>query len=150
TAERAPRARAVGVGRTGRIRRIAPERRRTGLATTGFGGTRLAAARFLIRRRTRRTARRRRLRARRRPSARRAGPAARARGLRVVRSARDPAVLALALFSEPFFCARRARFQALRATAASLRARLASRLASFRRLRARLSSSLAIRTRCLA
>jgi hypothetical protein len=51
---------------------------------------------------------------------------------------------------EPPFCARRARFQALRATAASLRARLASRLASFRRLRARFSSSFAMRTRCLA
>jgi len=53
-------------------------------------------------------------------------------------------------FFEPPFCARRARFQALRATAASLRARLASRLASFRRLRARFSSSFAMRTRCLA
>lgn len=53
-------------------------------------------------------------------------------------------------FFEPPFCARRARFQALRATAASLRARRASRLASFRRLRARFSSSFAMRTRCLA
>src|SRR5215469_11234108 len=48
------------------------------------------------------------------------------------------------------FCARRARFHALRAAADCLRARFASRLASFRRLRARFSSSLAIRTRCLA
>ncbi len=53
-------------------------------------------------------------------------------------------------FDALFFCARRARFHALRAAPASLRARLASRLASFRRLRARLSSSFAIRTRCLA
>jgi hypothetical protein len=49
-----------------------------------------------------------------------------------------------------FFCARRARFHALRAAADCLRAFLASRLASFKRLRARLSSFLAMRTRCFA
>jgi hypothetical protein len=48
------------------------------------------------------------------------------------------------------FCARRTRFQALRAAVDCLRARLASRFASFRRLRARFSSSFAIRTRCFA
>jgi len=48
------------------------------------------------------------------------------------------------------FCARRARFHALRAAVDCLRARFASRLASFRRLRARFNSSLAMRTRCLA
>lgn len=47
-------------------------------------------------------------------------------------------------------CARRARFQALRAEADCLRARFASRLASFRRLRARFNSSFAMRTRCFA
>lgn len=55
-----------------------------------------------------------------------------------------------AFFAGLSFCARRARFHALRAAADTLRARLASRLASLRRLRARLSSSLAMRTRCLA
>ena len=48
------------------------------------------------------------------------------------------------------FCARRTRFQALRAAAECLRARFASRLASLRRLRARFSSSFAMRTRCFA
>jgi len=72
------------------------------------------------------------------------------RALRLATVRGDPLVPVAEAFSDPFFCARRARFQALRATAASLRARLPSRLASFRRLRARFSSSFAMRTRCLA
>jgi hypothetical protein len=62
----------------------------------------------------------------------------------------DPIVSLAEAFPDPPRCARRARFQALRATPASFRARLASRLASFSRLRARFSSSFAMRTRCLA
>jgi len=150
---------AVGARRTGRGGRLARLARRTRFAMMRFAITRFATARFTttcfggtrfaITRRTRRAARR-RVSARRRPCPRRAGPVGRARDLRVDRSARDPAVSLLALLPETFFCSRRARFQALRAAAASLRARLASRLASLRRLRARLSSSLAMRTRCLA
>jgi hypothetical protein len=118
-------------------------------AGTRFAITRFANARFASTRRTRRAARP-RVRARRRLRTRGAGPGACARGLRVFRSVRNPVASVPALLPESFFCARRARFQALRVAAASLRARLASRFASLRRLRARLSSSLAMRTRCLA
>ena len=68
---------------------------------------------------------------------------------------RDEAVVPLGRLLRPgagaaSFCARRARFHALRAVAECLRARFASRLASLRRLRARFSSSFAMRTRCFA
>ena len=133
-------------------------RRRPGLRVRRGRSRRFTRARaglgpaLLTSRRTRFTARRRATveRRRRRRRCFRREPAEAARGLRAAPEARSPAPLEVTALSDPAFWARRARFQALRAAAASLRARLASRLASFRRLRARLSSSLAIRTRCLA
>ena len=71
-------------------------------------------------------------------------------GLRAVTDPTDRVFAAGSAFFDPPFWARRARFHALRAAAATLRARFASRFASLRRLRARFSSSLARRTRCLA
>jgi len=135
----------------GRWRRATRERsRRFSCVRAGL------AAALLTSRRIRLTATRRatveRRRRRRRCFAREPAEATRAlrATLRATPEVRSRAALEATALREPSFWARRARFQALRAAAASFRARLASRLASFRRLRARLSSSLAIRTRCLA
>jgi len=145
------RRRAAG-GAARRVRRAFTRRREAGLATAAPapGAARRAT---LARGRRRRFAARSRLVAagrRRRRRTRRAGLTDRARPWRADAARRAPAGSVAEIFSGWLFWARRARFHALRAAAASLRARFASRFASLSRLRARLSSSFAMRTRCLA